>query len=357
MATFGSLLRHYRLRAGLGLRTCAALLEERASTVSAIESGRRAPWRRDRVLGRVAEVLGLVENSQLWQKMLATAKTGSTNCLETSGSLVWWWTTEDCPTLKNETVQQLANFVGATFEYKDRHPQTDSPLTELAIEWRVRQLLGQRSTQIATAPVDIEAVLENEANIRIEILPGLIPRYSVQACVVRSAGQTTLLVDRIVADSRPMAAYRLLLAQNYAPAALGCPLDEMHDASWFLDQQADEKWASTAHDCERFALSMLLPAKPVLNGAECAYRELVEQQGWVEIDIATRWVRNRLAEQFAVPPALVQRRLLGWPCHLYGRIAQALAAEESALPPLDWLPEDVPTRQRMLFEKRVPIGA
>jgi len=34
-----------------------------------------------------------------------------------------------------------------------------------------------------------------------------------------------------------------------------------------------------------------------------------------ELDDATRTLRNRLAEQFAVPPSLVHRRLVSWPCH------------------------------------------
>jgi hypothetical protein len=106
-------------------------------------------------------------------------------------------------------------------------------------------------------------------------------------------------------------------------------------------------------DCQRFALATLLPAGPVLAAAEDAYQELVQQQGWVEVDVAARAVRNRLAEQFAVPPTLVHRRLVGWPCHVYGRIAQALAAEEPTLPPCDWWDhEQNPAIQRELFAKR-----
>jgi hypothetical protein len=106
-------------------------------------------------------------------------------------------------------------------------------------------------------------------------------------------------------------------------------------------------------DCERFALSMLLPAGPVLAAAETAYREVIEQQGWVDTETAVRIVRNRLAEQFAVPPLLVHTRLTRWPCHAYGRIAQALAAEELTLPPLDWFVDEPSPQQRFLFEKAI----
>ena len=353
--TFGSLIRSYRLRAGLGLRTFAGLIDQRASTVSAVESGRRAPWRRAETLHRVAEVLGLVESSTLWGKMLELAQTGRASAEKSNGGqLAWWWSDEEVPTLGDAELEELAAFVGATFGALPVEEETEKQLpalTELAIEWRVRRLLGRRSTQVAAAPVDVEGVLENEAGVRIEIVPGLIPRFSVQACVVKTTEGITFFVDRIVADSRPMASYRELLALCFAPLAIReARLGGPWQATRYRQLRASDAWPQVLRDCERFALAMLLPANPVLAGAESAYSELVQQQGWVDVDDAARAVRNRLAEQFAVPPTLVHRRLVGWPCHLYGRIAQALAAEEPTLPPTDWLVPEKTPRQRTLFE-------
>ncbi len=356
MTTFGSLIRSYRLRAGLGLRTFAALVDQRTSIVSAIESGRRAPWRRETTLHRVAEVLGLVESSNLWQKILELSRqevvrdTPHTKESAT-GELAWWWCSDEAPQLDAPTLAELATFVGATidFDRDEQQQQTRAPLTELAIEWRVRRLLGRREVQVAAAPVDVEAALENEAGVRLEIVPGLIPRFSVQACAVATPAGLTLLVDRIVADSRPMASYRQLLALCFAPSALWQAETAWH-AAQFRQLRATDAWPGHLRDCERFALAMLLPANPVLAGAETAYVELIQQQGWIELDDATRALRNRLAEQFAVPTSLVHHRLISWPCHLYGRIAQALAAEEPTLPPLDWLVPEKAPRQQTLFE-------
>ena len=368
MTTFGSLIRSYRLRAGLGLRTFAALVDERASIVSAIESGRRAPWRSSATLHRVAEVLGLAESSNLWQKILELAHAGVKTPMPrtTEGALAWWWRSEEAPELDSPTLAELADFVGATIDLDLDLPQAESqklalaPLTELGIEWRVRRLLGRREVQVAAAPVDVEAALENEAGVRLEIVPGLIPRFSVQACVVATSAGLTLFVDRIVADSRPIASYRHLLALCFAPSALWQPetlrqAETTWHAAHFRRLQSEATWPGLLRDCERFALAMLLPANPVLAAAETAYIELIQQQdlqqqGWLEIDDAARALRNRLAEQFAVPTALVHRRLVGWPCHLYGRIAQALAAEEPTLPPLDWLVPEKAPQQRTLFE-------
>ncbi len=365
MTTFGELLKAHRQQAGLGLRTFAGLIGERASAVSAIESGRRAPWRREETLQRVAEVLGAAEAATLWRKTSptndqTTPTSGTAQEIDSGGKLLWWWTTDEGRQLDLETVAELAEFVGTEPILHDSAGQSRQEtawplLTELAIEWRVRQLLGRRSAQVSAAPVDVEAALEKRAGVRLEIVPGLVPRFSVQACAVRTDAGAVLYVDRIVADSRPLASYRHLLALCFAPAGLG---DEparsgFVDVNWFFSLRQSDYWPQALRDCQRFALAMLLPAGPVLGAAEAAYQELVQQQGWVDLEAATRAVRNRLAEQFAVPPTLVHRRLMGWPCHVYDRIAQALAAEEMTLPPTDWMEhEQQRVIQRELFAKQ-----
>ena len=356
MTTFGGLLRERRQQAGLGLRTFAGLVDERASTVSAIESGRREPWRREETLQRVAEVLGATEAESLRQK--TRSKSVSAQEISAGNRLLWWWTTDEGSQVDRDTAAELSNFVGAEpilhdFAKPRQREITWPSLTELAIEWRVRRLLGRRSAQVTAAPVDVEAALE-KAGVRLEIVPGLVPRFSIQACAVRTIAGAVLYVDRIVADSRPLASYRHLLALCYAPAALTeSAVQDLTNVSWFLDLRQSDFWPLAMRDCQRFALAMLLPADLVLGAAEAAYQELVQQQGWVDVEPAARAVRNRLAEQFAVPTTLVHRRLVSWPCHVYGRVAQALAAEEMTLPPTDWTEhEKQRVSQRELFAKR-----
>jgi transcriptional regulator with XRE-family HTH domain len=360
MTPFGKTLRRLRRRAGLGLRTFADLIGERASTVSAMEQGHRSPWHREDRLTRVADVLGLAGSSAICQEFREADDDAfpspDAEPPASRGEILWWWSTDHAPPCEEAMLAELADFLRAEIpaisaEQEARACPAYSPLTELAVEWRVRRLLGRRDTQVSAAPVDVEAVLENQAGVQLEILPGLIPRFSILGCAVRHNGQLTLLVDRIVADSRPLAAYRELLARLFAPAALwqdtavlGCHR--------FLGLQHDADWPLRLRDCERFALSLLLPAGPVLSAAQAAYREVVEQQSWVETETATCAVRNRLAEQFAVPPLLVHTRLIRWPCHVYGRIAQALAAQEIELPPVDWFIEHQTPHQRELFAKR-----
>lgn len=354
---FGDSLRTRRQQAGLGLRTFAGLIDQRASTVSAIESGRRPAWRDPALQDRIAHVLG---NSKL--NGTSGNPRQAANDLEPLGfdnsgpaQISCWWSSEAAERLQPLDATALAEFLEFDPLLESDFPDQPKPhwprRTELAIEWEVGKLLGKQSRQLSASPVDVEAMLESRASWRLEIVAGLIPHFSIEACVVEQNGSATLYVDRIVADSRPMASYRQLLAKCAALWLLNVtPTAEWDSAASFSSLRRGDYWPRAERDCQRFALALMLPATPVLGAAEEVYRELVLNEGWVELDQAARTIRNRLAEQFAVPPALVQRRLLGWPCHLYGRVAQALVAEELTLPPTDWLYEAQPARQRTLFE-------
>jgi transcriptional regulator with XRE-family HTH domain len=74
MTQFGLHLRTLRLQAGLGLRKFAGLLDERPSTVSAVEQGRRLPWKNFQKLQKVADVLGLAANSPQFEELVNLAK-------------------------------------------------------------------------------------------------------------------------------------------------------------------------------------------------------------------------------------------------------------------------------------------
>jgi transcriptional regulator with XRE-family HTH domain len=117
MGLFGHQLRRLRMRAGLGLRTFAELVDERTSTVSAIELGARTPWHRREKLCRVADVLGIVESSDFCQEFIVLARNEPANGAVmpgTRGILGWWWTTDHAPPLEESAVSELAEFISAT---------------------------------------------------------------------------------------------------------------------------------------------------------------------------------------------------------------------------------------------------
>jgi transcriptional regulator with XRE-family HTH domain len=74
MPQFGLHLRKLRLQAGLGLRRFAGLLDERPSTVSGVEQGRRLPWKNMQKLQKAADVLGIAANSPQFERLINLAK-------------------------------------------------------------------------------------------------------------------------------------------------------------------------------------------------------------------------------------------------------------------------------------------
>ena len=355
MSDFGSQLYRWRRAAGLGLRTFAALIDQRASVVSAIERGGRRPWRDPLVIGRVARALGAELDSMEYEQLLAAAMADTRGArtdevqdrpgFAPGDALLWHNGAADAP-LDEQGTKELAEFLGVAADANgalrgERAALDPLPLTDLAIEWRARRTLGRRAIPHALTAVDVEAALE-DAGWRIVVTPGLLPRFSVAACAVQLAdGGLALAVDRVQADVRPLAQYRLLLAATAAPLALA---DDAATARELAQSDGSRRL------CEQFALAMLLPAQIVSAAAERIYHDLAARRGIPPADVAVRELRNRLATLLAAPTELVDRRLFAWPCRVYDRVRLAVAAEEPTLPPVDWLPEWRPTRQQRLFQ-------
>ena len=74
MEEFGPFLRDLRLKANLGLRRFAELIDIKPSNLSDIENGRRHPPADLAKLREIAEVLGLAEDSDEWPRLFDAAR-------------------------------------------------------------------------------------------------------------------------------------------------------------------------------------------------------------------------------------------------------------------------------------------
>ncbi len=74
ISKFGDLLRAFRLRSGYGLREFAKMVGELPSNMSAVETGKRAPFRALDKLNRIAAALALQEGSRDWDQFFLAAR-------------------------------------------------------------------------------------------------------------------------------------------------------------------------------------------------------------------------------------------------------------------------------------------
>ena len=72
--TFGQYLRDLREDAGIGLRELAELIGQKASNLSAVESGARVPFHDPVLLRKIAEYLELPEHSNRWHRFFDLAR-------------------------------------------------------------------------------------------------------------------------------------------------------------------------------------------------------------------------------------------------------------------------------------------
>ena len=71
---FGELLRKTRLDANIGLRKFAKMIGELPSNLSAVETGKRPPWRNLSRLRTIADALAIPEGSREWDRFMLSAR-------------------------------------------------------------------------------------------------------------------------------------------------------------------------------------------------------------------------------------------------------------------------------------------
>lgn len=205
--------------------------------------------------------------------------------------------------------------------------------TELEIERLAQQLLSTKPQLPSRLPIDVELLLESQPGVVLKVVPGMMARFSVHACVCRSADQQTTLVyvDRAVSDSRTEWYYREILAEVLGHMTLhAAVLDQTIGIDDYLALRSSPEWPRIARDVRRFALGLLAPEELVEREADAAYRRLVVGSGHDRV-VAYLCLFFELERTFCTSRKLILPRMLRRPCDIRGRLINSMTRESPRL--------------------------
>lgn len=223
-------------------------------------------------------------------------------------------------------------------------PQGLITYSDAEIERLARDALRRRPDVDLKAPINVELLVENEANVSLEIMYGLVHKHRVEGCVCKKYMSHELIVgvdQQILAGAWP--AYNAVLGEEYAHIRLHPALFlYVETATDFIRLQADPQWPRFEGDARRFSSAIRMPAELVCQAAEVIYARVVREDGFGNAVTIEKAVRNRLAVEFRVSLDDMQSRICSWPCDLRSRILASVQARSLVLIPESWSIRAVP---------------
>jgi hypothetical protein len=206
-------------------------------------------------------------------------------------------------------------------------------ITTSELEQMARDFWRRRVDLTLRIPVNIEVIFDGP-DLELDFLPGLLRGFNVEGCVCKYDRSKTLcvVVDSRIADGYNRAHYNAVIAEELAHIELHqgifiqakSPLD-------FIEIQRSPCWPQFEADAKQFSAAIRMPAHLISASVSRAYREVVNELGFSDIHTIEKLLRNRLAEQYVVPPEDMQRRLMRWPCQLGDRLANSIQVRSENL--------------------------
>lgn len=222
--------------------------------------------------------------------------------------------------------------------------------TQSQIENRAREFLRSRVDVSLGVPIDVELLLENTADVRLQTLPGLLNKYSVEGCVCNQFMTKNLVVfvDVRIADGANDSRYNAVVAEELAHIQLHrALLYQVKTVEDFIEVRTHPKWRMIERDAQLFSCAVRMPQELVSCQAETAYPKLVDLHGFADPYQIEKLMRNHLAETFAVPYQEMHARLQQWPCDVYKRVNVSVQAGSCELMRADWTVDVHPPTQQM----------
>lgn len=193
-----------------------------------------------------------------------------------------------------------------------------------------------------SAPINVEALVENTKNVSLEFVDGLRDTYHVEGAVskIYMSREILVQVDHSFL-SRPWSRYNEVLGEEFAHIHIHPGLfNFVNSIEDFIDLQRDVQWARYESDAKRLSAIIRMPAQLVVRAAEEIYPRIVREFGFSDLANVEKLLRNDLALKFRVSPAQMQQRIADPPCAIRTRLASSFVTASTDLMPAERLPFD-----------------
>jgi IrrE N-terminal-like domain len=195
------------------------------------------------------------------------------------------------------------------------------------LERRAEHLLKTRCGWPPAIPVDIEALVDQELGVLLDILPGLQDRCGV-AGLARYESETDtmrLIIDAEVADHPAASFYRFTVAEELAHVLLHreimAQVQTMED---LLTLHAWRGYHEIDRNAKRLAAALLMPTITVSERARILYTDLVKAAGFRDPAAIQAHLEERLARLHGVSAAAMRHRLREWPLRITQKVERAM---------------------------------
>ena len=199
--------------------------------------------------------------------------------------------------------------------------------TVTELEQRAEALLRDRCGWPPPIPVDIELLVDLEAGVVLDILPGLQDLCGV-AGLVRyepKQGRMRIVIDADTADHPSASFYRFTVAEEFAHVLLH--RDIMTQIRTAEDLIALHTWSGyheIDRNAKRLAAALLMPTITVSREARALYPQLVKAVGFGDPAAVEAHLAERLARLHGVSAAAMRHRLKEWPLRIIQKVERAM---------------------------------
>lgn len=207
------------------------------------------------------------------------------------------------------------------------------------LEERAAMCFRRRPDIEFAPPINIEALIENMADVRLKLRRRLKADFKTEGCVCMQpfTKMRTVVIDFGI-YAGPWPAYNAALGEEYAHIVLHPSLFLfVKTPEDFVSLQQDPQWRLFEGDARRFSLAIRLPERLVVMEAGRAYSRIVDEFGFGDGDLIEQLIVNKISEGFRVPPKDAYRRITTYPCDLRDRVRNSVQARRGSLIPGSWV--------------------